>query len=175
MNQGLTTDARALSAAWKLSDTALACLDCNDYEGMVMITRINTPRDFRGLGIASAMLAATCRHADEKGIILTLGISPSDGLDYQALEAWYARHGFVKTRGFATTGMYVRRPRSEDDDDGDAHPYRFAFLALAASLPMQVCGAMGWQDATESDVMSNIMEDRGTDSIRVKPWPGYSS
>lgn len=51
--------------------------------------------------------------------------------------------------------------------NSDKHEYWQAFEWLADNKQMQVEGAFGWADAHESDVMNNIMNGRGTDSIRL--------
>lgn len=87
--------ARLLSQYKRVGDVALAVLDCVEtHPGVCMITRINTPAKFRGQGIASGLLKQTLALADRLGVVMTLSIHPSDGLDYDALDAWYRRHGF---------------------------------------------------------------------------------
>ena len=86
---------RLLSAHKQLDATSLAVLDCVEtHPGVAMITRVNTPAKFRGQGIASALLKHVLARADRLGVVTTLSIQPSDGLDHAALEAWYRRHGF---------------------------------------------------------------------------------
>lgn len=86
---------RLLSTHKQLGATSLAVLDCVEtHPGIAMITRINTPAKFRGQGIASALLKHVLARADRLGVVMTLSIQPSDGLDHDALEAWYRRHGF---------------------------------------------------------------------------------
>ena len=79
----------------RLSPTALAVLDTTNYYGQgAIITRINVPAAFRGRGIGSALLRRAIAHADEHQTTLFLEISPSDGLGFDELEAWYRRYGF---------------------------------------------------------------------------------
>ena len=59
----------------------------------------------RGRGIARKLLAEILADADANGVTLWLEISPSDGLDYDQLKAWYKRHGF---KGNC---IYKRKPR----------------------------------------------------------------
>jgi GNAT superfamily N-acetyltransferase len=70
------------------------------------ITRINVPREHRGLGYGSVLLEVIITDADSEGVDLWLEISPSDGLDYNELHAWYCRHGF---RTHFSSGYMVRR------------------------------------------------------------------
>ena len=83
----------------RLSQVRIAILDLSQYtdEGIdgYMINRINVPREFRGQGIGSALLNECISCADADGVTLYLGIMPSDGLHFDALESWYKRYGFV--------------------------------------------------------------------------------
>jgi hypothetical protein len=61
------------------------------------ITRINVPlrpSGLRGQHYGSALLWRICSDADRELVALQLEISPSDGLTYDQLEAWYLRYGF---------------------------------------------------------------------------------
>jgi GNAT superfamily N-acetyltransferase len=58
------------------------------------ITRINVPKAHRGRGYGSALLRRILADADAEQVILQLEISPSDGLTYSQLAAWYYRNGF---------------------------------------------------------------------------------
>src|SRR5215204_1801378 len=71
-----------------------------------IITRVNVPVASRGRGIGTQLLKMILNDADAEGIVLVLEISPSDGLDFDQLEAWYRRHGFVCVNGC----YYKRRP-----------------------------------------------------------------
>jgi GNAT superfamily N-acetyltransferase len=75
------------------------------------ITRINVPSygDVRGKGHGTALLKRILADADAEGVELWLEPSPSDGLDYDQLVAWYKRHGFEMTE----LGYMIRKPRSE--------------------------------------------------------------
>jgi GNAT superfamily N-acetyltransferase len=72
----------------------------------LLLTRINTPRAHRGKGVARALMAQILSDADAEGVTLFLHISPSDGLNYNQLKAWYERCGFVD-RGI----VFRRDPR----------------------------------------------------------------
>ena len=74
-----------------------------------IITRINVPIKFRGMGIGTKLLKACtdwADKADNEGIILVLNASPSGGLNRQQLVAWYERNGFQELE----SGMYERLP-----------------------------------------------------------------
>lgn len=78
----------------KIYNTKIAIVDLIDYEDGKMITRINVPIAFRGKGIGSALLEEVLDDSRQFKVPLYLGISPSDGLDFNQLKAWYIRHGF---------------------------------------------------------------------------------
>jgi predicted GNAT family acetyltransferase len=84
---------------------AIADLDAQGSD-TYMLTRINTPRQHRGKGVARALLRRVLDDADAEGITLVLGIVPSGGLSYIQLRDWYKRHGFRKS---ADGGDYYYR------------------------------------------------------------------
>lgn len=71
-----------------------------------IITRINVPKASRKQGIGSRLLNAIIDEADRQREHLWLEIQPSDGLNYEELEAWYMRHGFIRSR---IIGLYKRK------------------------------------------------------------------
>ena len=73
-----------------------------------VITRINVPHSLRGQGYGRQLMAQILYDADHEGVPLMLAPEPSDGLDFRALEAWYERCGFKRTRSGA---MMERAPR----------------------------------------------------------------
>lgn len=79
---------------------------CDYYDQGMLMTRINVPKAHRGQGHARALLARILADADAERVTLFLEISPSDGLNYRELEAWYLRHGFTPY-----VGVFVRKPR----------------------------------------------------------------
>lgn len=85
----------------------LAVLDYTEYyaPNAWYITRINVPRAHRGKGYGTQLLDIFLAMADERKITVWLEIQPSDGLNYDELEAWYLRHAF---KGFM---IYKRRPQ----------------------------------------------------------------
>jgi len=76
------------------------------------ITRINVPHRHRGQGLGSTLLKQILEDADRDGVVLALEPAPSDGLDYDALRAWYERHGF---RLNLELGYMFRRPQPPRD------------------------------------------------------------
>jgi predicted GNAT family acetyltransferase len=81
--------------------------DLCDYYGQgLLLTRINVPKASRGQGHARNLLTRILKDADTERVTLFLEISPSDGLDFFELEAWYMRNGF-KRHG----GLYRRLPQ----------------------------------------------------------------
>lgn len=75
----------------------------------VAITRVFVPLEHRGAGIANEMMLRVLADADESHTTLVLEIVPdeSEGLSYEALEAWYRRLGFKYNK----YGLMVRRPK----------------------------------------------------------------
>lgn len=69
----------------------------------MLLTRINVPRMHRGNGVARRLMQQVLRDADAERVTIYLHISPSDGLDFEQLEAWYERCGFV------CAGIHYRR------------------------------------------------------------------
>lgn len=85
-----------------------AIADLCDYYGKgLILTRINVPKASRGRGVARQLLATILADADRENVTLFLEISPSDGLSFSQLEAWYKRHGFIKFGWHA----YCREPK----------------------------------------------------------------
>lgn len=76
--------------------------------GIFMIARINVPTAHRGNGIASELLRQVLEDADKEGVTLHLGVSPSNGLDYDQLVAWYKRYGFEDS---LIRGLLHRTPK----------------------------------------------------------------
>lgn len=70
------------------------------------VTRINVPATYRGNGWGSQLLKAILNDADKEQVKLALEVSPSDGLGYGELVAWYRRYGF-KSHAY---GYMVRKP-----------------------------------------------------------------
>ncbi len=93
----------------ELGTCRLAVLDIIILCDKHTISHINTPRDYRGKGVASRLLKQACADADAEGITLELAVSPSDGLGDDALHAWYSRHGFVSVPEISKFFM-VRKP-----------------------------------------------------------------
>lgn len=75
-----------------------------------MIHRINVPESARGKGHGTTLLKEIIEDADQEGVMLILGPSPSGGLDFDQLVAWYERYGFTWTRSGA---MMERMPNGK--------------------------------------------------------------
>jgi ribosomal protein S18 acetylase RimI-like enzyme len=71
------------------------------------ITRINVPKQHRGIGIGSKLLTQICADADWEGVDLYLEPQPSDGLTRSQLIRWYGRYDFRMTQH----GYMKRLPR----------------------------------------------------------------
>ena len=94
----------------RLDGHKLAVLDTVDYynKGQI-ITRVNVPASHRGQGVARRLLRRATDLADVLGTTLWLEVSPSDGLGFVELEAWYRRNGFKGNR----LGVMSRKPAKE--------------------------------------------------------------
>jgi len=75
-------------------------------DNVMIITRINVPEKWRGLGIGSRLLTQILSDADRDGITLGLEVQPTGGLNLEQLEAWYSRHGFK----YGNLGLMFRNP-----------------------------------------------------------------
>lgn len=96
----------------KLSPVKIAIADLTFVDSKQYVTQINIPANFRGTGVGSKLLTEVVEEADRFSVDLYLGISPSDGLDFAALEAWYGRFGFVPYAEEA--GLYIRKHHSNE-------------------------------------------------------------
>jgi len=99
---------------WERVGVQLAILDVSedkqDFPGCFWINRINVPEAWRGTGIARKLLKQCLDEADREGKALILAVSPSDGLDFKQLMAWYKRHGFADIDG-QPLGILLREPQ----------------------------------------------------------------
>jgi len=75
-----------------------------------IITRVNVPVRHRGQGYASELLKQITDDADREHVSLMLEVSPSDGLGYSQLVAWYRRHGFHLRHSLELGFHMVREP-----------------------------------------------------------------
>jgi ribosomal protein S18 acetylase RimI-like enzyme len=84
----------------KLDTASLAVLDLTPYQHNgqpgYLLTRINVPVQHRGLGYGTMLLLECLQSADAEGAVIVLEISPSDGLNFEELGAWYTRYGFIR-------------------------------------------------------------------------------
>lgn len=82
-----------------------------EYDGGVpfyLLTEVFTRPDARGHKYASAALGYVCADLHDKDVWLLVGASEGSGLDNAALEAWYARRGFVRVEGEPDICIMVR-------------------------------------------------------------------
>ena len=94
--------------ARRVGPCQLAILDVTaESDGKsAFINRVNVPRNFRGQGIATELLKECIAAAAAEGVTLKLWPSPSDGLNFEQLVAWYGQHGFVRN----SEGIWERKP-----------------------------------------------------------------
>lgn len=65
-----------------------------------VLTDITVPFAHQGHGVGSRLLSMVIKHADDRQIDICLSIQPESGwMNYNELEAWYGRYGFVWTDG----------------------------------------------------------------------------
>lgn len=85
---------------------------CPYMRDAFFIQRINVIRRFRGQGIGTELLQRVVEDADYEEVKLTLTINPfSDAdLNYDQLQSWYERYGFVETAIEDDQGFFVREP-----------------------------------------------------------------
>lgn len=77
----------------------IAIADLAPFRRGFLLTRINVPKSARNIGIGSSLLEEILRDADRLSATIYLGVSPSDGLSFEALTAWYMRKGFKFNTG----------------------------------------------------------------------------
>lgn len=71
------------------------------------VARIIVNPEIRNRGIGTELMTRLCEVADQDGVILDLYINPYGDLNYEALEAFYEKFGFVK---YNDTEVYYRLP-----------------------------------------------------------------
>jgi len=80
------------------------------------ISKIKTPSNLRGQGLADQQLEQLINQADADGITLALTPSSAFGANKARLTKWYKRHGFVPNKGrnkdFSTRESMVRPPKA---------------------------------------------------------------
>jgi predicted GNAT family acetyltransferase len=81
------------------------------------ISKIETPQQLRGQGLADRKLQSIIDQADREGLTLALTPSNAFGASKGRLAKWYARHGFVpnkgKSKNFATRESMIRPPTQQ--------------------------------------------------------------
>ncbi|MFJ3634633.1 GNAT family N-acetyltransferase [Streptomyces sp. NPDC090112] len=83
--------------------------------GPAILTEIAVWEEHRGKGWASELLRQICQEADREGLTLLLSVEPGPrGLSYEALAAWYRRHGFEigQPAGANDPSILIRLPQA---------------------------------------------------------------
>jgi hypothetical protein len=97
-----------------------ATIETTKRGDVLEITKIETPKDLRGGGLADQELNDLIFQADLDGTTLALTPSNAFGANKAKLEKWYRRHGFVPNKGknknFTTKETMIRLPRILDRD-----------------------------------------------------------
>lgn len=73
-----------------------------------LITRINTPKAFRGKGLASQLLKEITEEADTERATLEIHPMSSGALSKKQLLSWYRRYGFYAQEPH---GILIREPQ----------------------------------------------------------------
>tara|TARA_R110002020_G_scaffold85121_1_gene210266 strand:- start:427 stop:2745 length:2319 start_codon:yes stop_codon:yes gene_type:complete len=114
-----------------IEDISTVNIETSKRGNVLEISKIETPDNLRGQGLADQKLEQLINKADEDG--LTLALTPSDafGANKARLTKWYKRHGFVPNKGrnknFETRESMVRLPKPtepasiETVDDFDSY------------------------------------------------------
>lgn len=101
----------------RLPGPRLAVLDVSSAEGIpnaepgdLWLSRINVPREFRGDGIGSELLAEFLTDADLEAKAVLVTPNPTGPLDMKALISWYQRYCFVIIDGDEEGCLMKRKP-----------------------------------------------------------------
>jgi predicted GNAT family acetyltransferase len=90
-------------------------VDMFERDGILSISRIQTPEKLRGQGFADEKLSQILADADAKGIKVALSPSGDFGANKNKLTAWYKKRGFKPNKGkskdFATRETMIREPK----------------------------------------------------------------
>ncbi|MEV6419059.1 GNAT family N-acetyltransferase [Streptomyces sp. NPDC051662] len=77
-----------------------------------ILSEVAVRPDDQGQGWGSEILRMVCAEADAEAITLMLSVDPGPyGLSYEALRAWYGRHGFV---GDSSDDVMIRVPHASE-------------------------------------------------------------
>lgn len=94
----------------------LAVLDLMPVEHPIkgfLITRVNVPFLYRRKGHGTSLLLECLTDADKTGTSLMLiPLSSDERLSYDALAAWYRKHGFTASAGL---GYFLRTPKKRHE------------------------------------------------------------
>lgn len=77
------------------------------------LTDVAVPIKHQGKGFGRELMQRALAWADENDVTLCITIAPTGILDYEALEAWYQRLGFV----YDELGILRRSPRASTHND----------------------------------------------------------
>lgn len=86
----------------RFADNVIAIADVlTTFGEPFVISRINVPKRYRGLGFGRELLRMITDAADMAGVRLKLAVSPygDSPLQFKELSAWYRRHGFRQVQG----------------------------------------------------------------------------
>ena len=120
-NMVLFDDLAKRAKVLKRNDEAIAqpSVDLRKRDNMWELSKIETPLELRGKGLADAELTKILEEADAAGVPIGLTPSTAFGANKNKLTKWYKRHGFVPNKGrnknFLTRESMIRHPRKIND------------------------------------------------------------
>ena len=98
-----------------IATTLEPSVDLIKRDDMWELSKIETPLELRGKGLADAELTKILEEADTAGVPIGLTPSTAFGANKNKLTKWYKRHGFVPNKGrnknFLTRESMIRHPR----------------------------------------------------------------
>ena len=125
-----------------IATTLEPSVDLIKRDDMWELSKIETPLELRGKGLADAELTKILEEADTAGVPIGLTPSTAFGANKNKLTKWYKRHGFVPNKGrnknFLTRESMIRHPRKIAEPSVD----EFIGGLLSDELPLDEASRM---------------------------------
>lgn len=136
----------------------MARAETSARDGVVTISKIETPAEYRGQGLAEQELTRVLADADKDGLAVALTPSSDFGANKGRLVAWYKKHGFVPNKGankdFGTRETMIRPAKADSAD----------LLAMGGS-PIAAAPLMMGKDQSKpglsQDMLRALLTSRG--------------